>query len=176
MACSSKISRNTNNRRHLKGGHLCEDSNHYLLQQHCSQAWLWRRRLAHRFPLPSVFRMLQSILAFLPSAHGAITKPRLTAARPEAFMGPGTSTTASSWASDPGLAGATLMAGAGIVSSRMAAEGITAALAMRPSMAILPTATMIAATATRMAKQPIMAVQLITATQPIMEAANIGNS
>jgi hypothetical protein len=27
-----------------------------------------------------------------------------------------------------------------------------------------------------MAKQPIMAVQLITATQPIMEAANIGNS
>src|ERR1035437_10841663 len=105
----------TRNRRHLRRGHICADSQLYSARQLCLRAWPWRQRFVRKFPSKSAFQPSKS--ANHPSAHGATTKLGLTAARPRAFTGRGTSTTASSWAWAPGPAGDMPTAGASIAST-----------------------------------------------------------
>ena len=42
------VPRSTGNRRHLRGGHRCAESNHYFQRQHCLQGWPWPRRQRRR--------------------------------------------------------------------------------------------------------------------------------
>jgi len=70
-------------------------------------------------------------LVFSPFVRTAITTTRHTLARPRAFAGRDTFSTASAWAWAHGPGGATATAGAAIGSSRLGAEAIAAAVAQR---------------------------------------------
>jgi len=118
FTAANSIPRKTRNRRHLKGGHICADSKHYSVQQHCSRAWLWRQRRKPRS---------KSASASSRFARTATTITRPMPAHRWAFTGQGISTTASSsgWAHGP--TGVMVTAGADIASAAGAAEDIAAA-------------------------------------------------
>ena len=89
-------------------------------------AWQLRQLPRRRLPLISAFNLF---------VRTAITTTRHTAARPWAFTGRATSTTASSWAWARGPAGVMATAGAVIASLKQAAEAIAAVAVQRPTAA-----------------------------------------
>src|SRR5580658_8603853 len=119
------IPRNTRNRRHLKGGHICADSRHSSQLQRCSRGWPWRRQLVRRLPLAS---------AFNPSVHTVTTDMRLTAAHRWVITDRVISTTASSWAWAHGPAGVMATAGEATALAAMVGEAITVESAASPTV------------------------------------------
>ena len=92
----------------------------FSARQHYWQAWLWRQPPELRLWSRSAFNQ------FVPTAT---TDTRLTSARRWGITVPVTSITASSWAWDPGAAGAIVTVGAGTALSTKVAVAITADLA-----------------------------------------------
>lgn len=104
------------------GGHTCPDSTFYFFQQHCSHLWPWRQRETRKFPSISTCR---------PPVPMATTATLPMPALPPAITGRAISITAFSleWAHGP--TGATVTAGAAIVSPTTVVEGITAVAVVR---------------------------------------------
>ena len=128
---NSSIPRNTGNRRHLKGGHICADSKRFSVLQHCSRGWPWRQRRG---------RKSSSNWVFNPSVRMVITTMHRMPARPMVFTGLDISTTEYSWAWGRGLDGDMATAGAAIASVTVVEETIAAAVAPWPIVATMQAA------------------------------------